>query len=354
MARKGLLSDEDASLVLTLPVSFKTLMDVFQRNQRAMLKEFATDKGIPFHIEAIQLYQEQFPNPDQFQLVVFDDEKSQEEIVYGIIVNTYTKSTFLTFRGSVSKRDYKADMDISMRTFRDDHGRTVRTQRGFSDYLFGTEEELAVKSRDGIPPTKFERIVRTLKEQYELHPDHELCVTGHSLGGSLALLAAAALAMDATIKPLLKNSGPIRVIGFGSMLVGDLRFLRTFQRLERQNLIRSTVIINQGDLIPLLPFSSGWRFYRVLGKRVIISDGRRKPVIYSPPEALRICCNDAISVPGFILPRLCFIFLFQRKFWSKHTVDATTRNIFGSRKYLEELSVDSLYVCKQLLPCTIH
>lgn len=358
MARKGLLgSEEDARLVLTLPVTIKTLMDVFQRNQDAMLKEFTNDPGIPFHIEAVKLYQEQFPSPQSAQLVVFEDEKNQEELVYGIIVNTFTKTTFLIFRGSVTKRDYEADMDVKMRTFHFG-GHKVRAQKGFSDYLFGTKEEIAVKSRDGLPHTKFERIQQSLLRQYQKYPDHELCITGHSLGGALAILATAALAMEKDMKPMLEQCGPIRTVTFGSLLVGDLKLLRCFQQLEQTNLVRSTVIMNEGDLIPLLPFASGWRLYRAVGKRIIISNGRKhKPIIYSPPEQL-LCCKrcrcDWVSVPGFIFPRFCFVLCCRRRFWENHTVETTTRNIFGSREYLEALSVQGLYERKRLLPFTIH
>lgn len=189
LARKGLLSDEaDAQRVLTLPVTMKDMMEVFLKNKEPMLKEFAHDNGIPFHINTIDLYQKHFPNPEHAELVVFDDENREEEIVYGIIVNTATKRTMLTFRGSVSKRDYEADFDVEMRKFEIEEGediRVVRAQKGFTDYLFGTQAEKETVSMhgEGESFSKFHEILQSLLDQYEQYPDHELCITGHSLGG---------------------------------------------------------------------------------------------------------------------------------------------------------------------------
>ena len=357
MARKGLLTDEaDAQRVLTMPITMKEMMDIFLKNEEGMLKEFADDKGIPFHFETVKVYQKQYPNPEHAEMVFFDDEKSEEEIVYGIIVNTATKSTFLIFRGSVSKRDYDADFDVKMREFKDDQDEMVRAQKGFSDYLFGTEEEQdkARSTGHGENFSKFHEIKKSLLEQFEKYPDHELSITGHSLGASLAVMMAAALAYQDDVKAVLRKVGPIRVVGFGALLVGDLRLLRSFQRLEKENFIRSTVIMNQGDLIPLLPFSSGCRFYRGCGKRVLISGGRRKPIVYSPPDPWPCNQKDWFSLPGFILPRFCFILCCRRRFWENHTVETTTRNILGSKKYLEDLTVEDLYEKNSCWPCTLR
>ena len=166
---------------------------------------------------------------------------------------------------------------------------------------------------------------------------------------SLAILSAVALALEPQMEHILKN-GPIRVFGFGSLLVGDLKLLRAFQTLEQENLIRSTVIMNKGDLIPLLPFSSGWRFYRALGKRVIISNGTRKPIIYTPPRPWPCCKGDWLSLPGFILHRFCFILCCKRRFWENHTVETTTNNIYGSKEFLQALTVEGLYEEQGCLP----
>lgn len=86
LAKEGKLSEEDANQVLTLPVPFETVIDVFLRNKNLLLKEFSDDKGIPFHITVLSHLHEYVPIDEQ-EIVVFDDENRDAQLVYGIAVN---------------------------------------------------------------------------------------------------------------------------------------------------------------------------------------------------------------------------------------------------------------------------
>lgn len=86
LAKEGKLSEEDANKVLTLPVSFETVIHVFLKNKNLLLKEFSNDIGIPFHITVLSHLHEFVPINEQ-ELVVFDDENRDMELVYGIGVN---------------------------------------------------------------------------------------------------------------------------------------------------------------------------------------------------------------------------------------------------------------------------
>ena len=70
-----------------MPVSLADVVDVFLKNKDVMLEMFHDDPGIPYHISALELYKKHFSAMEQSKLVVFDDERSEEELVYGIIVN---------------------------------------------------------------------------------------------------------------------------------------------------------------------------------------------------------------------------------------------------------------------------
>mmetsp|Transcript_29556 Transcript_29556/g.55414 ORF Transcript_29556/g.55414 Transcript_29556/m.55414 type:complete len:415 (-) Transcript_29556:64-1308(-) len=350
LARKGLLSDEaDAPRILTLPVTLDVVMEIFIKNQDTMLKHFADDNGIPFHIETIGLYKKHVQNPENAKLVIFEDDCCEEELVYAIIVNAKTKRTYLSFRGSVTKRDYEADMNVRMREMEDHQGNVVRVHRGFSEYLFGSYDDEASATKHGGNNDaislfcKYDEIVQSLLGVCEEYQDHELCVTGHSLGGSLSILSAHRLAVEKKLEG--KFRGPVLSFGFGSLLVGDLKFLRSVQSLERDGLLRSINIMNEGDIIPLLPFSSGLAFYRGAGRRVIISKNKKPkaPIIYFPPEPWSCCPYDRVSIPGLILPRFFFVLCCRRRFWENHTVETTTECIFTSKKFLESLSVERLY-----------
>ena len=82
--------DEDPNQrILSLPVSFRTVADVFLENQDVLLKEFASDPGIPFHIKVLTEYRQQYAQGflDEEQIVVFRDDNVESELVYGIMVN---------------------------------------------------------------------------------------------------------------------------------------------------------------------------------------------------------------------------------------------------------------------------
>jgi hypothetical protein len=86
LAKEGKLSKEDSNKVLNLPVSFETVSNVFLKNKNLLLKEFSHDIGIPFHIAVFEHLHEYVPIEDQ-ELVIFDDENRDTELVYGIGLN---------------------------------------------------------------------------------------------------------------------------------------------------------------------------------------------------------------------------------------------------------------------------
>jgi len=86
LAKEGKLSEEDANRVLALPVSFETVIEVFLKNKDSLLKEFNTDIGIPYHITVLSSLHNYVP-VDRQELVIFDDDHRDSELVYGIAIN---------------------------------------------------------------------------------------------------------------------------------------------------------------------------------------------------------------------------------------------------------------------------
>lgn len=86
LAKEGKLSEEDASQILTLPVPYQTVVEIFLKYQDLLLKEFSDDIGIPFHIKVFNNLHK-YVALDESELVVFDDEHRDSELVYGIGVN---------------------------------------------------------------------------------------------------------------------------------------------------------------------------------------------------------------------------------------------------------------------------
>ncbi|PAA70528.1 hypothetical protein BOX15_Mlig020823g2 [Macrostomum lignano] len=79
------------------------------------------------------------------------------------------------------------------------------------------------------------------------NPDHSLLVTGHSLGGAMAALAAASLAAIDGVTP-----GRLVFYSFGEPRVGDYFFARAFDRLVPN----SWRVVHGNDLIVHLPICS--------------------------------------------------------------------------------------------------
>ena len=110
MARKGLLSEDDAAAVLQVPLSFKPFLEIILRNKQALIREFPQDFGVPLHVQTIErFYAKVFPqtaatttdddNKDtptdesspatapRGEILVFDDEQNASELVFGIGVS---------------------------------------------------------------------------------------------------------------------------------------------------------------------------------------------------------------------------------------------------------------------------
>jgi hypothetical protein len=87
------------------------------------------------------------------------------------------------------------------------------------------------------------------------HPMKALYITGHSLGGALAVLAAALIHSDSTLAPL---RGALRgVYTFGQPMVGDANFAKEFQPRFGDMLFRH---VYRRDVVPHLPPRSTGRF----------------------------------------------------------------------------------------------
>ncbi|GMR59504.1 hypothetical protein PMAYCL1PPCAC_29699, partial [Pristionchus mayeri] len=73
---------------------------------------------------------------------------------------------------------------------------------------------------------------------------HSISFTGHSLGGALAVLAAAR-----TVKQGFRRSDQVRVYTYGEPRVGSLKFARSFDLIIPE----SYRIIHRGDVVPHMP-----------------------------------------------------------------------------------------------------
>jgi hypothetical protein len=176
------------------------------------------------------------------------------KIVWGITRNPVEKRLVVVFRGSITPRDWEQDFKVQAKevALAADALRcivpnpdeelfhalaNVQFHSGFHEYLFEMEHN---------DETKFHKIVREVLKRVK-EPRNEgytVYITGHSLGGALATLAASALALNNDVKK------PIKLLSFASPHVGKSDFAQAFRHLEKAGRIQHLRITNDDDAVP--------------------------------------------------------------------------------------------------------
>ncbi|URT69064.1 lipase family protein [Cytobacillus firmus] len=169
-----------------------------------------------------------------------------EEEVFGFIAES-AEDIVVTFRGTRTFKDNESDQDLYQVPYpyvRD----AGFTHRGFTCIYSSTRNEL-------------------IRELNRLSTGKRVLIAGHSLGGSLAVLAA----LDIEVNTRFKD--PI-IYTYGSPRTGDPLFASFFSQTV-QNSIR---IVNIHDIIPTLParvypppFTKDGLYYRHVNRKYPVS-----------------------------------------------------------------------------------
>ncbi|CAM0957703.1 unnamed protein product [Alopecurus aequalis] len=94
------------------------------------------------------------------------------------------------------------------------------------------------------------KLREVIREQLTKHPKARLVVTGHSLGGALAAVFPAVLALHEE-KDILARTGTVRT--YGQPRVGDDKFVRYF-RAEVEKAASYYRVVYRYDVVPRVPF----------------------------------------------------------------------------------------------------
>jgi hypothetical protein len=111
------------------------------------------------------------------------------------------------------------------------------------DYIFSE----TVETEDHHEKTKYDEIVEDIKPLLQANPGYKLYVTGHSLGGALAGIAAFRLACEEDIPK------PVTCISFASPRVGDYGYREATNLLEKTKQLRMLRVVNENDSIAVMP-----------------------------------------------------------------------------------------------------
>ena len=216
----------------------------------------------------------------EIQLMEFDDRQETHRLVYAIGVNKRLKRITVIFRGTYAQetRDWVRNLqfglvEVPLPSVVLDHSSSkadsttssatttqLLVHQGIYEYLFHNSE----RGLD-YPRERYEEIMGNIltclnREEYR---DFKVFVTGHSLGGALALLLSFFAAADARIPK------PVTCVSLGSLLVGDAAFQQAFARLEQVGWIRHLRITNEHDPVPCLP---PFTWYKPVGMHLRLLD----------------------------------------------------------------------------------
>lgn len=191
-------------------------------------------------------------NPSLATLVDFSDDNSNAALVYAIGKDDARKRVTVSFRGSVTKTDWKQDAQIWMERIPNPvvgkgQPNDVRIHHGFYEYLF-YETTSKEKRADGTIMNKYERIIGQAADLLKKNPGYKLFVTGHSLGAALASVFAFMAATETHIP------SPVMCVSIASPYVGGNNFRTAFQQLEKDGKLRYLRVANQRDLVTVGPF----------------------------------------------------------------------------------------------------
>lgn len=153
----------------------------------------------------------------------------------GVTINNTDKRICVVFRGSESKKDWFYDLQINKHNLKD----KIWVHSGFYRQLY----------ENGV----YDKILASVKQILNEHPDFSLYVTGHSLGAALATLCGFMFSQE------LKNQ--VTVVSFASPRVGDVEWKNAFEKQD--NLVHYRVV-NDRDIVTAFPI---YNYYHV-GKTI--------------------------------------------------------------------------------------
>lgn len=291
-------------------------------------------------------------------LEVFGDNSSLEELVYAIAVNPKRKRITVTFRGSVTSKDWMTDAMITLKNIPNpaakykDQPKTISIHTGFHDYLLGT------KFGDGEKTivSKCDEILSIVIKQLLKYPGFQLYITGHSLGGALSTLFSFYVA--ASDNPNITK--PVKCVSIASPKVGSMSFFKAYQALEREGKIRHLRVSNDKDLVTQVPDRSSFSAaYVVVAQSSIFRHVGMNLTLYEDQKLFKIIYPDLDSGYTNVLSKDMKNMVERAKYLtteapkllccgnldlvSYHGCFEYKRRLIQSEKQLRQLAIKELY-----------
>jgi hypothetical protein len=290
LARKDRLSEEDAKELLNLPVSNSRLL-ILSDKYADLLTKFRDKDYLKMEHE----FRSQSSRPSSTTVLChfIGDELAEEECAYIMGHDDYRKQIFLTFRGSITLTDWYQDFKLMISHVPnplagvvEDQPENVGIHLGFRNYMHGPPSSLVEAFGKMIPSvhtttnvaadtspspdneengdensegtkTKMDVICEQLRSLKEKYPDDPIFLSGHSLGGALALITALTVAADPILGSLPDNAPPGKIpvtcLVIGNPKPGDRAFANAIHYLERKKKLLCCCFHNYLDIVPMMP-----------------------------------------------------------------------------------------------------
>ncbi|KAL1564141.1 triacylglycerol lipase OBL1-like [Salvia divinorum] len=207
----------------------------------------------------------------------------------------------VAFRGTepFNAKDWMTDCDISWCKLPNIRGRVH----------CGFVKALGLLATDNHQ-TKPQRAYATITQLLRSHHATRLVVTGHSLGGALAVLFATGLVMHSEDELVERLEG---VYTFGQPRVGDARFGEFMEERFRVWDVEYYRFVYNYDIVPRLPFDTNALMFRHFGRCIYINSLYEAKIVEEEPLKNYFDLGSMVTkrvdamwevVRSFLLPRM--------------------------------------------------